>query len=54
MSAFVWLSIPVVSTICAIVFFDLIGRKRPPLDSNSVAEHEKFQAAMKRQNLKKP
>jgi hypothetical protein len=54
MSAFVWLSIPVVATICAIIFFGIKGRKRTPVDSNSVANHEKFQAAMKRQNPQKP
>jgi hypothetical protein len=54
MSAFVWLAIPVVATIIAIIYFGFTGRKRAPIDSNSVADHEKFQAAMRRQNPPKP
>lgn len=50
MSAFVWLSIPVVATVLAIIYFGLAGRKRRPVDSDSVAHYEKFQAAMNRKN----
>jgi len=52
-STLIWLIIPVGATIGAIVYFGWTGRKRPPIDSNSVAAHEKFRAAMKRQNQRK-
>jgi len=54
MSVFVWLSIPVIATILAILYFWLTGRKRRPVDSTSVATYKKFQAVMNRQNLPKP
>lgn len=50
MSAFVWLAIPVVATIAAIIYFGFTGRKRKPVDASSVATYEKFQAVMNRQN----
>jgi len=54
MSAFVWLSIPVVATIVAIIYFGFVGRKRRPVDSSSVAKYEKFRAVMNRQNHPEP
>lgn len=54
MSVFVWLSIPVIATIIAIVYFGFVGRKRKPVDSSSVANYEKFQEVMKRKNQPEP
>jgi hypothetical protein len=44
----------VVATISAIIYFGWTGRKRRPVDSDSVAAYNRFQAAMNRQNHRKP
>ncbi len=49
MQAIVWWIIPVVATVIAVVWVSIANRPRPPADtSDSVAEHERFRAAMER------
>ncbi len=49
MQAIVWWIIPVVATVVAVVWVSIANRPRPPADTtDSVAEHERFRAAMER------
>ena len=50
MQAIVWWSVPLVAFVLAIVWVSVANRTRPPVDPHdSVAEHERFRAAMRRQ-----
>jgi hypothetical protein len=53
MQAIVWWSVPLVAFVVAIVWVSIANRPRPPVDPHdSVAEHERFRAAMDRQTAR--
>jgi hypothetical protein len=50
MQALVWWTVPLAAFVVAIVWVSIANRPRPPADPHdSVAEHERFRAAMDRQ-----
>jgi hypothetical protein len=50
MQAIVWWTVPLVAFVAAIVWVSVANRPRPPVDPHdSVAEHQRFRAAMGRQ-----
>jgi hypothetical protein len=55
MQAIVWWSVPLVAFVVAIAWVSIANRPRPPVDPHdSVAEHERFRAAMDRQTGRGP
>jgi hypothetical protein len=55
MQAIVWWSVPLAAFVLAIVWVSVANRPRPPVDPHdSVAEHQRFRAAMDRQTGRTP